>query len=121
MWEATGIALPLPRAGEVLWESDLLLASMVALVPRRSLLIAGDWDEARDWEQDPRRATSLTALLGQVSRPSKRRLTRRTTCRFHCRSSSPISARIDLALLAHAAPEFVGRSESVSTSWLEAM
>jgi endonuclease/exonuclease/phosphatase family metal-dependent hydrolase len=51
MWETTRTALPLPRAGEVLWDSDLLLASMVALVPRRSLLIAGDWNEARDWDK----------------------------------------------------------------------
>jgi endonuclease/exonuclease/phosphatase family metal-dependent hydrolase len=51
MWEKTGVVLPSARAAEDLWDADLLLASIIDLVPGRSLLIAGDWNEARAWDK----------------------------------------------------------------------
>lgn len=49
-WARCGTSLPAARDGEDLWDSDLLLASVQALSKRGSLLVAGDWNEARSWD-----------------------------------------------------------------------
>ncbi len=41
---------PTPRAGLGLWDSDMLLTSTAAVASQGPALIAGDWNEARDWD-----------------------------------------------------------------------
>ncbi len=41
---------PTPRAGLGLWDSDMLLTSIAVVASQGPALIAGDWNEARDWD-----------------------------------------------------------------------
>jgi endonuclease/exonuclease/phosphatase family metal-dependent hydrolase len=66
LWEACGVPLPAPRAGEDLWDSDLLLASVIELSQTRSLLVAGDWNEARTWD-DTHPGTSGAQFFERVT------------------------------------------------------
>ena len=46
LWGECGEPFPTAREGVDLWDSDLLLASIAKLSVGRSLLVAGDWNEA---------------------------------------------------------------------------
>ncbi len=41
---------PAPRPGLRLWDSDMLLASVAAVAVQGRTLVAGDWNEAREWD-----------------------------------------------------------------------
>jgi len=51
-WVSCGLERPVPRTGLDLWDSDLVLASMRSLAERGPLIVAGDWNEARNWDCD---------------------------------------------------------------------
>jgi len=51
-WDECGLLRPEPRTGGYLWHSDLVLASMRSIAMQGPLIVAGDWNEARNWDCD---------------------------------------------------------------------
>lgn len=51
-WDECGLPRPEPRTDLDLWDSDLLLQSMRSVAERGPLIVAGDWNEARNWDCD---------------------------------------------------------------------
>ena len=50
LWAATEMPIPEPRSGRDLVDADLLLASVALVVREHRVLAAGDWNEARAWD-----------------------------------------------------------------------
>lgn len=51
LWSRTEVPLPEPRRGDDLWDADLLLTSVQRVAGEYPVLVAGDWNEARAWDE----------------------------------------------------------------------
>jgi endonuclease/exonuclease/phosphatase family metal-dependent hydrolase len=50
LWSRSGVPLPDPRPGDDLWDADLVLTSVQRVAGQYPVLAAGDWNEARAWD-----------------------------------------------------------------------
>lgn len=49
-WKASNLEPPIGRGTDVPWDSDALLATVRWVASTGPVLVAGDWNEARDWD-----------------------------------------------------------------------
>lgn len=51
-WKASDLEPPLGRGNDVPWDSDALLATVRAVATTGPVIAAGDWNEARSWDDN---------------------------------------------------------------------